>query len=234
MNFWTEDNAAQFVIAVMRVLLRYVVLKDERQAIVAAAHTEAEKAKTVNQPQYDLAFAAALRKFLLKAQVPASELSDEALLDSQAPQAQATAPVATTEERPPAAAPPRDPNDRRGWTVADWQAAGIAFKPTAFRVAPELTKVLQKPEKGEHHRLTPPDWTRGTEEPPWGVGAVAMVKWAHKMVHPTVLSQQRATELAQVLSYLYYAGVLKEGSILPIGAGRNRLVSPTKQKSSKK
>lgn len=232
MTFWTEDNAAQFVIAVMRVLLRYVVLKDERQSVVAAAHNEAEKAKTVNQPQYDLAFAAALRKLLLKAQVPASELSDEALLDSQAPQAAQPVSVAT-DNVPPAAAPPRDPNDRSKWTVADWQAAGISFRPTAFRVAPELTKVLQKPVEGPHHRLTPPEWTKGTEEPPWGVRAIAMAKWAHSMIYPGNLSQQRADEIAQVLSYLYYAGVLKEGSILPVGAGRNRIVRPVKEKRAK-
>ena len=233
MMLWTEDNAAQFVIAVMRVLLRYVVLKDERQAIVAAAHTEAEKAKTANQPQYDLAFASALRKLLLKAQVPASELSDEALLDSQAPQAAQAVSVAT-EEPPPAGVPPRNPNDRSKWTVADWQAAGIAFKPTAFRVAPELTTVLQKPEERPHRRMTPPEWTKGTEEAPWGVRAILMAKWAHSMIYPGNLSQQRADEIAQVLSYLYYAGVLKEGSILPVGAGRNRMVRPVKEKRAKK
>lgn len=232
MIFWTEDNAAQFVIAVMRVLLRYVVLKDDRQTIVASAHTEAERAKTSTQAQYDLAFASALRQLLLKAQVPPTELLDETLIESQAPQAQAIS--VATDEAPPAPAPPRDPNDRSKWTVADWQAAGISFRPAAFHVVPELTKTLEKPEPTQHHRTTPPDYANGTEEPPWGVRAVVMAKWVHKLVHPTLLSQQKADDLAHILSYLYYAGVMKEGSILPIGAGWNRAVRPVKQKGSKK
>jgi len=231
MIFWSEDNAAKFVIAVMRILLRYVALKEDRGNIVAAAHTEAEKAKTVTQAQYDLAFATALRTLLLKAQVPAQELTDEALLDSQAPQAQRLS-VATDEvpAAPPAAAPPRDPNDRSKWTVADWQAAGISFRPAAFHVAPELTRTLQKPELEKRHRRSQGDYTNGAEEAPWGLRAVVLAKWVLEK-HPSgPLTQQTVGNLAEVLSYLYYAGLMKEGSIMPLGQGHQRVVRPKKQK----
>lgn len=232
-DLWTEDNAAQYVIAVMRVLLRYV-LKDDRHALVGIAHGEANGLTSPSQAQYDLGFAHALRKTLGLAGVPASELTDNALLESQAVQQSQTPLSVVTDKAPPAAAPPRDPNDRSGWSVEDWQNAGISFRPAAMRIAPELQRVLRRPTADDleaHRRTTPPDYTKGTDEAPWGVRATLMAKWAWAgAFNGAKLSTSKADELAHVLSYLYYAGVLKEGSVLPVGSGRKRDVRSKKQK----
>lgn len=241
MNFWTEENAAQFVIAVMRVLMRYVVLKDDRSRIITNAHSQAEIAKTLNQAQYDLAFASSLRDGLLSVGIPKTELEDGALLDSLTIRTFAPEPVATEGPQaapaPAKAAKPADPNDRSHWTVEDWQAAGISFRPAAVPVASSLPK-LHKPtpeEMGPHHRTTPPDYLGHVEEPPWGARALVMTQWAWSAVWPHKLSKQRADEIAHLLSYLYFAGVLREGSILPHGHSHSRdVVGPINKGRKKK
>lgn len=223
---WTEENSQQYVIAVLRVLNKHVEDELWRKTFTHSAHTKAQKALTRNQAQYDLAFANALRDEMANEDicgVPLEALTDNALFAMlQAPLPALQPSVATAEP----VEQPKPADDRSNWTVEDWERSGVQFRPAATRVA----NILQQPVE-DRTRRAKPTYANNLPEAPWGSRAVAMVKWAWIQAFPSErLGGNRADEIAHILSVLYHAGILKEGSITPVGMGRAKIVrgKPTK------
>ena len=211
MSFWNEDNASAYVIAVMRLLFKACPL--DRKDFVSEAHSKAEKAKTLNQPQYDLAFGRALIELLVASgRVSYEEVTDEAL--------QGIKPVATISKSEPVKNPEKPAFE------------GPSFKPATARIEPLAGTTLQLPElrlrKSPH---AAPTYSRcEDDEAPWGVSARSLASWAWAKLGERKMSKSKANEIAQVLSVLYYAGLIKEGALTPIGMVRRKQTRAPKVK----
>jgi hypothetical protein len=218
---WTEENSKDYVVAAIKYGEKLVANKSDFKNFMAKAHDFAAQAKAKNQPQYDLAFAKNLL-ILLGVENPETWeptcSCDWEIPPLPLPQVS----VATAEP----VEQPKPADDRSNWTVEDWERSGVQFRPAATRVV----NILQQPVE-DRTRRAKPTYANNLPEAPWGSRAVAMVKWAWIQAFPSErLGGNRADEIAHILSVLYHAGILKEGSITPVGMGRAKIVrgKPTK------
>ena len=216
MSLFNLDNSSAYVVAAMRLLFK--AYPDCRKDLVSEAHNIAEQAKTITQPQYDLAFGKALCDVMVaKGRVTKEQVTDEALI--VLPEivatdvAEAPKPVVT------------------GKMLLDGEWKGPRFNPASTKLEQPKTAVLQAPEafqKQNPHLL--PTYATCEDGLPWGVPARTMAAWAWSKLGERKASNSKACELAKVLSVLYYAGLIKEGAMTPIGMVRRKQVRAQKLK----
>lgn len=107
-------------------------------------------------------------------------------------------------------------------TVEEWQAEGVRFRPAVARVALPKDEPQDNTPRARHleHAQALHEAVVATgegEHAPWGQSAAAMAEWAWQVATGRKISVSQRTALADVLTVLYHAGIMPEGSIIPVG-----------------
>lgn len=238
-SVWNEENAKDFVVAVMRILLRWLPLEHERRPLIKQAHSVAEKGRTSTQPQYDLAFGNALREILKTDRfmgLGQHLLEDQYLLHP--PLIPTSVPVAT--EKPITAAKVFATPKATAYEGPAFDIPGVALLPGT--VKPAAPKPLEKPDltaksrpvleqspskvSRKHAKKNPGGRAIIYHAPdqipmaPWGLPAVELCEWAWRLIEADDHSKMSMNQLyncAKILSVLVYAGVVPPNSIIPMG-----------------
>lgn len=234
----------------MKLLMR-VCPSPSRSWFVSTAHINAAKIPSNGQDEYDLIFGDYLLKLLWSQHlVTAEEIEPNAMWATA--NAPATPIVATkapplpkveTPER--VKAPAVDPNDRSNWTVEQWEAEGVKFKPAAARIESDGVSILQRPVDMPHTGLRPRSMSKArpieqladqlADTYPWGASAVPVAKWAWEAAGlPGKPNFTRQIEISRVLTVLYHAGVIQQNALVPVGMGQKKSVNPVSPGRPKK
>lgn len=207
---WSTENAHLFVQKYMRVCNVLGESDGSKQDLLELAHRYAEEQQTSSQEQYALEFAKELKIVMIKrfGQQAVDHLAEQA--NQPIPTAKAVRETATAVQAKPSK------------TVEEWQAEGVRFRPAVARVALPKDEPQDNTPRARHleHAQALHEAVVATgegEHAPWGQSAAAMAEWAWQVATGRKISVGQRTALADVLTVLYHAGIMPEGSIIPVG-----------------
>ena len=224
---WTEENSEKLVVLCMSALGKFVPAALHSECM-EKAHAAAEETCASKQEEYALRFAKKLYTSLLEragADVLTAWMEARSRHQEAIDKSVATEKVPASAKAPVLAAAPK-------MSVEDWEKSGLRFRPVAARGVAALFARPEPSKRGSPmaHAASRENLALAAEDAPWGSNAGRVAEWAWRLCNngqkPSVL--QRGN-IAQVLSALYYAGFLKEGSIIPVGYGHKARVAGRKK-----
>lgn len=236
---WNLDNSSLFVVACMKLLMRVCPNPAARAGYISGAHGDCKGVSTDNQAAYDLAFGNALLTGLLANGEVEKEHIDHWNLwqmvnavEQPAQPIQLT--VATEIDREQVEI---DPNDKSKWTVEQWAASGLRFKPAAAEIGKTGNPTVVC--FGRRKTLPGQDLEEKADELagtfPWGGKAADVALWGWRAAGYSAKPREfKVIELARVLSALYCAGVISDGAMIPVGYGQKDQVRPNYEKMKKR
>ncbi len=118
-------------------------------------------------------------------------------------------------------------------TIEEWEAEGLRFRPAVSTV---VLAPVQEPQDNtpkrrslEHAMAIERESVATRENAPWGKSAAKMAEWAWEIATGRKMPVNQRTVVADILSVLHHAGILPEGSIIPVGFGHKADVRGTRK-----
>ena len=214
-DVWIPENAQELV-------AKYVgfckLLFTNYSDKIVAAHDSVDKSKATDQDAYALEFACALKNILLAEYAGDTIALEAAVIAARMvgspPPRQPLVQADTQSKTRPLVSPTK--------TVEEWEREGLRFRPAVARVALPKDEPQDNTPRARHleHAQALHEAVVATgegEHAPWGQSAAAMAEWAWQVATGRKISVSQRTALADVLTVLYHAGIMPEGSIIPVG-----------------
>ena len=223
-DVWTPENSQQLVQKYMRVCGYLCSGKTKHEEAMSAGHTYAGQQNTKTQEDYAVEFAKGLKAYAIQhfgeyavntyLQSWHKPTADPIAAAAKLPSRQKLYENDTTGKSQPTTATHK--------TVEEWQAEGLRFRPAVARVALPKDEPQDNTPRARHleHAQALHEAVVATgegERAPWGQSAAAMAEWAWQVATGRKISVSQRTALADVLTVLYHAGIMPEGSIIPVG-----------------
>lgn len=222
---WSIENAQQLVQKYMRVCRGMCDYTNERDEVVEAAHIYAEQQRTSTQEEYAVAFAKGLYEYAVKLFGEQAVKTYIACLHQEEARNYVAANTPQVKNNPLLRPAQK--------TVEEWEAEGLRFRPAVSTVvlAPVQEPQDHTPKRRslEHAMAIERESVATRENAPWGKSAAKMAEWAWEIATGRKISVNQRTVIADVLSVLHHAGILPEGSIIPVGFGHKADVRGTRK-----
>ena len=213
-DVWTPENSQQLVQKYMRVCGYLCSDKTKHEEALATGHAYAGQQNTKTQEDYAVEFAKGLKAYAVQ---HFGEYAVANYIKSWQEQSAKTYVAAAT-----FVAANKTLIKEAKKTVEEWQAEGLRFRPAVARVALPKDEPQDNTPRARHleHAQALHEAVVATgegEHAPWGQSAAAMAEWAWQVATGRKISVGQRTALADVLTVLYHAGIMPEGSIIPVG-----------------
>lgn len=213
-DVWTPENSQQLVQKYMRVCGYLCSDKTKHEEALATGHAYAGQQNTKTQEEYAVEFAKGLKAYAVQ---HFGEYAVDNYIKSWQEQSAHTYVAAAT-----FVAANKTLIKEAKKTVEDWEREGLRFRPAVARVALPKDEPQDNTPRARHleHAQALHEAVVATgegEHAPWGQSAAAMAEWAWQVATGRKISVSQRTALADVLTVLYHAGIMPEGSIIPVG-----------------
>ncbi len=224
-DVWTPENSQQLVQKYMRVCGYLCSDKTKHEEALAAGHAYAGQQNTKTQEDYAVEFAKGLKAYAVQ---HFGEYAVDNYIKSWQEQSAKTYVAAAT-----FVAANKTLIKEAKKTVEEWEAEGLRFRPA---VSTAVLAPVQEPQDNtpkrrslEHAMAIEREAVATRENAPWGKSAAKMAEWAWEIATGRKISVNQRTVIADVLSVLHHAGILPEGSIIPVGFGHKADVRGTRK-----
>ncbi len=224
-DVWTPENSQQLVQKYMRVCGYLCSDKVKHDEALSVAHAYAGQQNTKTQEEYALEFAKGLKIAMIKR---FGQHAVDNYIESWREQSAQTYVATATFV---AASKPLAKEAKK--TVEEWEAEGLRFRPAVSRV---VLAPIEEPQDNtprrrslEHAIAVERESVATRENAPWGKSAAKMAEWAWEIATGRKMPVNQRTVVADILSVLHHAGILVEGSIIPVGYGHKADVRGTRK-----